>query len=66
MSEMNRFKIEKFVVLAEYLKQQVDCRRYRKKISQSMRSPSWMNQSYLHFLIKQMETMPRSYQQLVT
>ena len=35
------FKIEKFVVLAEYFEQQTDCNRYRRKISKSRRSPSW-------------------------
>ena len=34
------FKIEKFVVLAEYFEQQTDCNRYRRKISKS-RSPLW-------------------------
>ena len=29
----NRFKIEKSVVLAEYLKQQPDCERYNKKLA---------------------------------
>ena len=49
----SRFKNKKFVVLAEYFQQQTNCRRYRRKMSQSRRSPSWRNQSYLIFLIKQ-------------
>ena len=40
--------------------------RLRRKISQSRRSLSWRNQSYLPFLIKQMETLPRNHQQAVT
>ena len=58
----NGFKIDKFVVLVEYLEKQTDCSRYRKNIIQSRRNPSWRNQSYLSFLIKQIETMSRSYQ----
>ena len=47
MYEMkNKFKKEKFVVLAEYFEQQRDCSRYRGKISQSRISLSWRNQSY--------------------
>ena len=39
------FKIEKFVVLAEYFEQQTDCSRYRRKISRSRKRPlySWRN-----------------------
>ena len=48
----NRFKNKKCVVLAEYFKQQTNCSRYRRKTSQSRRSPSWRNQSYLLFLVK--------------
>ena len=53
-TEFNRFKREKFVVLAEYLKQQTDCRRYKRKISKSRRGPSWRNQPYLTFLINKL------------
>ena len=35
--ENNRFMIEKCVVLAEYLEQQPDCNRYKRKISKSKR-----------------------------
>ena len=49
----NRFKNKKSVVLTKYFEQQTNCRRYRRKMSQSRRSPSWRNQSYLLFLIKQ-------------
>ena len=42
----NRFKNKKFVVLAEYFEQQTNCSRYRRKISQSRKSPSWRNQLY--------------------
>ena len=48
----NRHKNKKFVVLAEYFEQQTNCSRYRRKMSQSRRSPSSRNQSYLPFLIK--------------
>ena len=52
-----------FVVLGEYFEKKTGCNRYNRKISKSRRSPSLeRNQSYLHFLIKQMETVPRSYQ----
>ena len=57
----NIFKNKKYVVLAECFDQQANCSRYRREISQSRRSPSWRNQSYLPFLSKQMETMPRSH-----
>ena len=57
----NRHKNKKFVVLAEYFEQQTNCSRYRRKMSQSRRSPSSRNQSYLPFFIKQMETMSRSH-----
>ena len=50
-----RFKNKKFVVLTEYFKQQTNSSGYRRKISQSRRSTLWRNQSYLPFLIKQME-----------
>ena len=44
----NRFKREKFVVLAEYLERQTDYRRYKRRIRKSTRSPSWRrNQPYL-------------------
>ena len=56
--QRNKFKIEKVVVLAEYLEHQPDCNRYKRKISESRRSPSWRNQSYLLLLFKHMETMP--------
>ena len=39
---------KKFFVLAEYFEQLTDCNRYRRKISQSRRSP-WRNQSYFTF-----------------
>ena len=56
----NRLKNKRFAVLAEYFEQQTNCSGYRRKISQSRRSPSWKNQTYLPFLIKQMGTMPRA------
>ena len=62
----NRSKIEKFVVLAEYLEEQKDFSRYRRKISLSRRSSSWRNQAYLPFLVKQVDTRTRSYQQSTT
>ena len=40
MKRKKTFKIEKFVVLAEYFEQQTDCSRYRKKISKLRKSPS--------------------------
>ena len=43
----NRFEIETFVVLTEYLEQHPDCNRYKRKASKSKRSSSWRNQSYL-------------------
>ena len=47
----NRFKREKFVVLAEYLEQQTDYRRYKRKIRKSRRGPSWRrNQPYIIYL----------------
>ena len=55
----NRFKIEKVLVLVEYLEQQTDWIRYKRKISKSRRSFFWRNQLYLIFLIKQMETMQK-------
>ena len=39
-----KFKREKFVVLAEYLEQQTDCRRYKIKIRKQRRDPSRRNQ----------------------
>ena len=39
------FQNKKFVVLAEYFEQQTNCSRYRRKLSQSRRSPSSRNQS---------------------
>ena len=42
------FKIEKFVVLAEYFEQQTDCNMYRRKISKSRRSPSWKGISRIY------------------
>ena len=42
------FKIDKFVVLAEYFEQQTDCNRYRRKISKSRRSPSWRGISRIY------------------
>ena len=62
----NRFKNKKFVALAEYFEQQANCGRYRRKMNQSRRSPSWRNQSYLPFLSKQMETMSQSHKQSAT
>ena len=50
------FKTEKIAVLAEYFEQQTDCNRYKRRISQSRKSPLWGNQSYLSCLMKQMET----------
>ena len=38
----------------------------RRKNSQSRRSSSWINQSYLVLLIKQIETKPRSHKQSAT
>ena len=40
MKRKKTFKIEKFVVLAEYFEQQTDCSRYRRKISKLRKSPS--------------------------
>ena len=59
----NWFKIEKFIVLAEYFEQQADCsgKLYGRNICHSRRRPSWRNQLYLPFLIKQMQTMPQSH-----
>ena len=54
---------KKIVVLAEYFEQQTNCSRYRRKMSKSRRSPSSRNQSYLPFVMKQMETMSRSHKQ---
>ena len=51
--------------LAEYFEQQ-DYSRYRRNVSQSRRSPSWRNQLYLPFLIKQIEAMPQIHQQSAT
>ena len=65
-NEETDFRIKNFVVLGEYFKQKTNCSRYRRKMSQSRRSLSWRNQSYLPFLIKQIETMPRSHKQLAT
>ena len=62
----NRFKIEKSIVLADYMEQQIDYSRYRLKISKSKRNSSLRNQSYLPTLIKQLETISRTYQQLAT
>ena len=45
MKWRNRFRKESFVVLTEHFEQQTDCNRYRRKIYQSSRSPSWRNQS---------------------
>ena len=36
------------------------------EMTQSRRIPSWRNQSYLPFLVKQMETMPGSHKQSAT
>ena len=45
---INSFKIEKFVVLAEYLEQQTDYCRYKRRIRKSTRGPLWRrNQPYL-------------------
>ena len=44
----NRFKIERFVVLAQYLKQQVDWSRYKRNFRQSKKSISW-SRFYLSF-----------------
>ena len=63
MYEIKKIDLRKKIVLAEYFEQQTDCSRYRRKISQSRRSPSWRNQLYLPFLTKQMETMPQSHKQ---
>ena len=62
----NRFKNKKIVVSAEYFEQETNCSRYRRKNSQSRRSSSWINQSYLVLLIKQIETKPRSHKQSAT
>ena len=45
------FKIEKFVVLAEYFEQQTDCNRYRRRISKSRRSPSWREISRIYIFL---------------
>ena len=43
----NRLKTENFFALAEYLEQQTDYRRQKRKIRKSRRGPSWrMNQPY--------------------
>ena len=45
---INSFKREKFVVLAEYLEQQTDYCRYKRRIRKSTRGPLWRrNQPYL-------------------
>ena len=59
MKWRNRFKKERFVVLAEYFEQQTDCSRYRRKICQSMRSPPWRNQA-LPFLSNKWKTCHRA------
>ena len=56
-NEETDFRRKKIVVLAEYFDQQTNFSRYRRKMSQSRRSPLSGNQSYLPFLIKQMESM---------
>ena len=56
----------RFAVLAEYLKHQIDYNRYKRKISKSRKITSWSNQSYLPFLFKHMETMLQSYQHSAT
>ena len=44
----NRFKREKHVVLVEYLEEQIDYRRYKRRNRKSRRGPSWRwNQLYL-------------------
>ena len=58
--------MENIDALAEYLQQQTDCNRSKRKISQSRRSPLWSNQSYLSFFFKHIETLPRYYQHSVT
>ena len=65
-NEEKDFRIKKFVVLAEYFEQQTNVNRYRRKMSQSRRSPSSRNQSYLPFFIKQIETMSWSHKQSAT
>ena len=42
------FKIQKFVVLAEYFEQQTDRNRYRRKISKSRIIPSWRGISHIY------------------
>ena len=37
----NRFKREKYVVLVEYLEEQIDYRRYKRRNRKSRRGPSW-------------------------
>ena len=64
-NEETDFRI-KCVALAEYFEQQTNCRRDRRKMSQSRRSHSSRNQSNLPFLIKQMETMSGSHKQSAT
>ena len=49
--QIEKFKIEKFVVLAEYFEQHTDCNRYRRKISKSRRSPSWRGISSIYISI---------------
>ena len=45
------FKIQKFVVLAQYSEQQTDCNRYRRKISKSRRSLSWRGISRIYIFL---------------
>ena len=58
----NGLKIEKFAALTEYLEQQRNCNRYKRKISNSR---LWRNQSYSTFFFKHIKTMPWNYQNLV-
>ena len=59
--------MESIAALAEYLQQQTDCNKSKRKISQSRRGPLWSNQSYLPFFFKHIETLPpRYYQHSVT
>ena len=64
----NRFKKKKPVVWVKYLEQQTDYtwEDIEEKLPNQGENPSWRNQACLPFLSKQMETMPRSYQQSAT
>ena len=59
----NRFKIEKLVVLAEYFEEQIEAAEREEKLAiQGEVLREGIGCFYILFLIKQMETMPRSHQ----